>query len=371
MPDQTVRLFGIRHHGPGCARSLLRALEAMQPDCLLIEGPPDGESVLPFVLESGMCPPVALLVYAPDDSRRAVFYPFAEFSPEWQALRYGLGQSLPVRFMDLPIAHQFGLDKAFEDECRAKEEALRDAEGRTKTDAAEGTEAPASGAQAPENTATNTLAPEQPEGGDTGDTDGNAGGEASAQEDVYGDPLDWIGRAAGYGDGEAWWNHMVEERIDGLELFDAIREAMTTLRAEAPRRERGERETRREALREAYMRKTLRQAKKEGFQRIAVICGAWHVPALEAETPAKQDNDLLKGLPKIKVAATWTPWTYANLSSRSGYGAGVTSPYSLYMEDIATFGDSGEMYSHKDAAGFINLWGLPDTVQALREQGKL
>ena len=326
MPDQTVRLFGIRHHGPGCARSLLRALEAMQPDCLLIEGPPDGESVLPFVLESGMCPPVALLVYAPDDSRRAVFYPFAEFSPEWRALRYGLGQSLPVRFMDLPIAHQFGLDKAFEDECRAKEEALRDAEGRTKTDAAEGTEAPASGAQAPENTATNTLAPEQPEGGDTGDTDGNAGGEASAQEDVYGDPLDWIGRAAGYGDGEAWWNHMVEERIDGLELFDAIREAMTTLRAEAPRRERGERETRREALREAYMRKTLRQAKKEGFQRIAVICGAWHVPALEAETPAKQDNDLLKGLPKMKVAATWTPWTYANLSSRSGYGAGVTSP---------------------------------------------
>jgi hypothetical protein len=326
MPDQTVRLFGIRHHGPGCARSLLRALEAMQPDCLLIEGPPDGESVLPFVLESGMCPPVALLVYAPDDSRRAVFYPFAEFSPEWQALRYGLGQSLPVRFMDLPIAHQFGLDKAFEDECRAKEEALRDAEGRTKTDAAEGTEAPASGAQVPENTATNTLAPEQPEGGDTGDTDGNAGGEASAQEDVYGDPLDWLGRAAGYGDGEAWWNHMVEERIDGLELFDAIREAMTALRAEAPRRERGERETRREALREAYMRKTLRQAKKEGFQRIAVICGAWHVPALEAETPAKQDNDLLKGLPKMKVAATWTPWTYANLSSRSGYGAGMTSP---------------------------------------------
>ena len=324
MPDQTVRLFGIRHHGPGCARSLLRALEAMQPDCLLIEGPPDGESVLPFVLESGMCPPVALLVYAPDDSRRAVFYPFAEFSPEWRALRYGLGQSLPVRFMDLPIAHQFGLDKAFEDECRAKEEALRDAEGRTKTDAAEGTEAPASGAQAPENTA--TLAPEQPEGGDTGDTDGNAGGEASAQEDVYGGPLDWLGRAAGYGDGEAWWNHMVEERIDGLELFDAIREAMTALRAEAPRRERGERETRREALREAYMRKTLRQAKKEGFQRIAVICGAWHVPALEAETPAKQDNELLKGLPKMKVAATWTPWTYANLSSRSGYGAGVTSP---------------------------------------------
>lgn len=325
MPDQTVRLFGIRHHGPGCARSLLRALEAMQPDCLLIEGPPDGESVLPFVLEPAMRPPVALLVYAPEDSRRAVFYPFAEFSPEWQALRYGLSRSLPVRFMDLPITHQFGLDKAFEDECRAADEkALQEAENA----------APETGADTPEPTAqgedeadaTGPSAGSGAAGAPKADgTDGTAEDDASG-EDVYGDPLDWLGRAAGYGDGEAWWNHMVEERIDGLELFDAIREAMTTLRAEAPRRERGEREMRREALREAHMRKTLRQAKKEGFQNIAVICGAWHVPALEADIPAKQDNDLLKGLPKMKAAATWTPWTYLNLSSRSGYGAGVTSP---------------------------------------------
>ena len=49
-------------------------------------------------------------------------------------------------------------------------------------------------------------------------------------------------------------------------------------------------------------------------------------------------------------------------------GAGVTSPYSLYMEDIATFGDSGEMYSHKDSAGFINLFGLPMKVNALMKQ---
>ena len=49
-------------------------------------------------------------------------------------------------------------------------------------------------------------------------------------------------------------------------------------------------------------------------------------------------------------------------------GAGVTSPYSLYMEDIATFGDSGEMYSHKDSAGFINLYGLPMKVMALMKQ---
>ena len=49
--------------------------------------------------------------------------------------------------------------------------------------------------------------------------------------------------------------------------------------------------------------------------------------------------------------------------------AGMTSPYTLYSEELATFDESD--YDQKDAQGFINLWGLPDKVQALREQGKL
>ncbi len=49
--------------------------------------------------------------------------------------------------------------------------------------------------------------------------------------------------------------------------------------------------------------------------------------------------------------------------------AGVTSPVSLYSENLVTFEESD--YNQNDATGFINLWGLPDTVQALREQGKL
>ena len=47
----------------------------------------------------------------------------------------------------------------------------------------------------------------------------------------------------------------------------------------------------------------------------------------------------------------------------------MTSPCSLYSENLATFDESD--YNQKDAEGFINLWGLPTTVQALREQGKL
>ena len=49
--------------------------------------------------------------------------------------------------------------------------------------------------------------------------------------------------------------------------------------------------------------------------------------------------------------------------------AGVKSPYSLYSEDICTFGESD--YDQSNATGFINLWGLPTQVQALMEQGKL
>ncbi len=50
---------------------------------------------------------------------------------------------------------------------------------------------------------------------------------------------------------------------------------------------------------------------------------------------------------------------------------GVTSPYSLYSERIATFGDSKELYSHKDSEGFINLFGLPMKVGALMREDKL
>ena len=305
---QQIRIFGIRHHGPGCARSLVRAFEAWRPDALLIEGPPEGEGVLPLAADEAMRPPVALLVYSEEEARRAAFYPFAEFSPEWQALRYGLKHGLPVHFMDLPVAVRFALEKREED-----------AEGEGASD------------ENPDGATTGTVEPvlielpsgeaalSEPPGSDTEES----GNEAAQTADFdITDPLDWLGRAAGYESGESWWNHMVEERLDGLELFEAIREAMTAVRKEREPQTRSDREE----LREAHMRSCLRRVRKEGWQRIAVVCGAWHVPALEAKVSAKEDNALLKGLQKMKVAATWAPWTYAGLSVRSGYGAGVESP---------------------------------------------
>src|SRR5262249_40885639 len=127
--------------------------------------------------------------------------------------------------------------------------------------------------------------------------------------------------AAGYSDGERWWEQMVEHRRDSRDLFAAILEMMKALResvASPP--------DKLEAQREAWMRQTIRAAERDGFERIAVVCGAWHAPALANKNSIKEDEAILKGLPKVKVHATWTPWTYGRLSSSSGYGAGIASP---------------------------------------------
>src|SRR3954451_6842079 len=107
----TVTILGIRHHGPGSARSLLAELETLQPDAVLIEGPADASALIPLVGDPAMKPPVALLVYAPDEPRLASFYPEAAFSPEWVAMRWAVANSVRVAFIDLAAGIQFALAK--------------------------------------------------------------------------------------------------------------------------------------------------------------------------------------------------------------------------------------------------------------------
>src|SRR6185503_6985898 len=100
--DAAVHLFGIRHHGPGSAASLVAALDALGPATVLIEGPPEADALIPYAAAPGMRPPIALLAYAADDPGSSIFYPLAEFSPEWQALRWALRHGRPARFIDWP-----------------------------------------------------------------------------------------------------------------------------------------------------------------------------------------------------------------------------------------------------------------------------
>lgn len=280
-------LLGVRHHGPGSARAVLAALAAARPAAVLVEGPPEGDALLPLAADPAMRPPVALLAHAVDDPGLASFWPMAAFSPEWAAIGWALDHGVPVRFIDLPAANTLAL------------------------------KAPAPGA---EEVRTPGVRPEDDE----------------ATPVV--DPIRVLAETAGYDDPERWWEDVVEHRSpaagsgagrDGetgggggaLAPFAALAEAMSALREAY-----GDGGQPRDAVREAYMRIQLRTARKEFGDAVAVVCGAWHVPALAARTTLAADRALLKGLPKVRTELTWVPWTHRRLARHSGYGAGIDAP---------------------------------------------
>ena len=167
-----THILGIRHHGPGSAAQVKHFLEKHSPDVILVEGPPEASEHLYHAAEAGMEPPVALLLYHPKDPNLASFYPFACFSPEWQAIQYGLKQGIPVRFMDMPATHKL---------------AIREQEKE----------------QAP----------------------------AERTPSAY--PLDQLARIAGYENTDLWWEHQFELPDEEEAHFEAVLEAMTALREDS------------------------------------------------------------------------------------------------------------------------------------------
>ncbi|WAU77451.1 DUF5682 family protein [Acinetobacter sp. TR3] len=296
-----LHILGIRHHGPGSARSVCNALASIQPDCILIEGPPDANAIIAQLQHADFKPPVALLLNTPVQKEvrsQAVFYPFAEFSPEWQALQYALRQQVAVEFMDLPLQHRFALEKQWAEQrlqqASADEQALADE-------------------QEIESNQQDDVEPEQ--------------NLEQHYLSIRRDPIQLLAEQAGYQDSERFWEHLVEQQPHAGQMFAAITDAMAALRdyllSQQPENYSSEDQLL-EQYREAYMRKVIKQAEKQGYQNIVVICGAWHAPVLaDLKAQNKADTALLKGLPKVKVDAAWIAWTHGRLSRDSGYGAGV------------------------------------------------
>jgi hypothetical protein len=297
-----VAVLGVRHHGPGSARAVAAALAEYAPDRVLVEGPADAGALIPLAGAAEMEPPVALFAYREQDPQVSAFWPFAAFSPEWSALRYALAHDVPVGFCDLPSAVSLGIDRDLEADDDGEGDGVRD-------ETEENAEAEQPGA--PRRT----------------------------------DPLSRLAEAAGCDDGETWWEDVVEHRLHAtgaLDAFDAVTEAMAAVRAH-------EKTGSFDAVREAHMRTAVRAAIADGARRIAVVCGAYHAPAIAGVEKgrssglpsAKQDKAALATLPKATkataTALTWVPWTHSRLSAYSGYGAGITSP-----------GWYGHLYEHED-----------------------
>lgn len=273
-----VKVFGIRHHGPGSAQRLLEALTDFRPDCVLIEAPADADPALEHLRKGGFIPPVALLMYNPKNLQQATYLPFARFSPEWQAIFYAFETAIPVQCIDLPMALTFTLE------------------------------------QDPQYRKTYTSRP---------------------ITQLQKDPLGYMAKLAGYEDSERWWEATFEHYETDTAIFDAILELVRPLRKET-----AETEGKMTLIREAFMRKCIRQRARKGFDRIAVVCGAWHAPALQdvALIKSTADNSILKGIKKTPTKTSWIPWSYDRLAFKSGYGAGVISPawYDLLFEGRAS-----------------------------------
>jgi hypothetical protein len=279
-------LLGVRHHGPGSARAVRGALEAAKPEVVLIEGPPEADALIPLAAEKDMRPPVALLAHVVDEPGHSAFWPLAEFSPEWVAIRWALEHGVPARFIDLPATHTLAWGREEEKEA-ADEEKGQGEKGERETGVS----------------------------------------DRSVVADVRIDPLAVLAETAGYDDPERWWEDVVEHRggagsgADPFAPFTALEEAMGALREAY-----GVGGHDRDLVREAYMRLQMRAAQREFGEEVAVVCGAWHVPALRQKTTVAADRALLKGLPRAKADMTWVPWTHRRLSRVSGYGAGIDSP---------------------------------------------
>ena len=99
----SVIFFPVRHHSPASARLLTQLIQTLRPSTVLVEGPSDfndriSELSLPHQL------PIAIYSYAhlQDGTRRGAFYPYCDYSPEWQAIQIAGELGIPARFVDLP-----------------------------------------------------------------------------------------------------------------------------------------------------------------------------------------------------------------------------------------------------------------------------
>lgn len=263
-----LHLFGIRHHGPGSAKSLKSALYNIHPKVLLLECPADAAPAFDLFLIEEVCPPLSIMLHNPKVPSDTVYFPLASFSPEWIAIDYAIKNGIKIIPIDLPAGAKIEIKKGI-----------------------------------------------------------------SEKKVLSGDNIWDKMSKIGIDDPETWWDRTIEEVESPEDIFFLLEELMNTWRTQA------EPESSFNGIREAFMREELRKSlRKHKNETIALVCGAYHLPALRPDWDEKEDKELLKQIKKINMRASWIPWSYMRLSKESGYGAGVEYPG--WYEHLYRFGFS-------------------------------
>ncbi|MDZ7878559.1 MAG: DUF5682 family protein [Saprospiraceae bacterium] len=388
-----ITILGIRHHGVGSARNVVDMLEKLKPDMILVEGPPELDAVTQWVGEKDLKPPVSVLCYDVDSPQRASFYPFAEFSPEWQAMIFAKKNNVPVRMMDLPMSISWALQDAKRQEAAAKNEGtttdsrLKNTKNAVYT---EGSLFDTDDAHVRETLKVSRTPENSPSIINNTALESNdllikpIDEAAEIELPVARDPIGHFAKIAGYDDSEMWWEHHFEQRYapnTAEQHFEAIMLMMSNLREHDIKSSLDEENV----WREAYMSQLIRQARNEMYDNIVVVCGAWHAPALlNLDKTEAAHAKIIKKMPKskIKVGTTWIPWTNDRLSMSSGYGAGIVSP-GWYSHVWKKPKDKGELWLTKVAQLFrqkkmdistahvIEAYRLAEAVSVLRGRSRM
>jgi len=289
---QRINYFGVRHLSPASAHHLLRVLERARPECVLIEGPSDASDLLPHLAGPEVRPPVALIAYTTQSPVRSVLYPLAEYSPEYQAIRWAIRHRAAVRFIDLPATASIRYDRriAFEEpETQESMRAYLEHQSRFYSGAAAG-------------------------GGET--------------------------------DYETFWERHFEHCMDTdafIQKIAAMSEALRdcTMELQWASDKSGASYN---LIREAYMKRQIQAALSEGYapDKIVVVTGSYHLTGLRGPALPMSDEEFAS-LPRDIVNLTLMPYSYYRLSSQSGYGAGNKAPayFQLLWEHIQAGGLDG------------------------------
>ncbi len=303
-------IFGIRHLSPAGAWHLLRFLEEKNPKLVLVEGPEDFDEQLKNITHKDTKPPIAILAYTKEAPVKTILYPFAEYSPEYQAILWCKSNHRKCQFIDLPSEVFLGLPS---------EKNL--------------------------------------------DTKGEEG-----HMSVY-EKLDLQTGEDGH---ETFWERVIEhagnteEYHKGTNTFGiSLREITKGSESDWPEilvREAFMRRKIEEAYKQGYLP-----------EEIVVVTGAYHVAGLLDEEAQPMTDEEFHSLPKSPANHTLMPYSNYRLSTRSGYGAGNKAPayYALLWEGLCREDLNFTARSFLSRiAGFQRIHGTPvssaQVIEAVR-----
>ena len=280
--DTSYPVFGIRHLSAGVAWHLRALLDQRRPRYVLIEGPSDMDPMIDHITHRSCRLPIAALAYTTETPVETLLYPFANYSPEYQALRWARENDAVARFIDLPSSTFLALQVARHKKRLAGKEPVPEAppgEGNLLTD----------------------------EGGDR-----------------YLRVCRDIATLGGELDYDSYWEGQFERTDDVGQYQEALHELGATLRALTPE---GGYQLAETLVREAYMRRKVQETLDCGVSPtdVLVVVGAFHAPVMTPALSPMSDAELEK-LPCTSAHFTLMPYSYFRLSSQSGYGAGNHAP---------------------------------------------